>query len=238
MSIYNDIISSKGNKLALLIDPDKTQGDVLTTVCKNAEIHGFDLILVGGSILWHSTERTVNEIKKACTLPVVLFPGNSFQVCGNADAILFMSLISGRNPDFLIGQQVVSAPIVKQLSLETISTGYMLFDTGKQTSVEYMSNTKPLPSNKPDIAVATALAGEMLGLKMLYLEGGSGAQSILGVSMIEAIRKNVSIPLMVGGGIRTVDDMKNAFAAGADIVVLGTIIEDEPEMIEAFGKGK
>jgi len=114
----------------------------------------------------------------------------------------------------------------------------MLFDTGKQTSVEYMSNTKPLPSNKPDIAVATALAGEMLGLKMLYLEGGSGAQSILGVTMIEAIRKNVSIPLMVGGGIRTVEDMKNAFVAGANIVVLGTIIEDEPEMIEAFGKGK
>jgi len=238
MTIYNDIISRKGRKLALLIDPDKTQGNDLTSVCKMAEKVFIDLILVGGSILWHSTEQTVTEINKACKIPVILFPGNSFQVCGNADAILFMSLISGRNSDFLIGQQVISAPIVKQTMLEVIPTGYMLFDTGKQTSVEYMSNTKPLPSNKPDIAVATALAGEMLGLKMLYLEGGSGALSTLGTKMIEAIRKNVSIPLMVGGGIRTVDDMKNAFSAGADIVVVGTIIEEQPEMIEKFGKNK
>jgi phosphoglycerol geranylgeranyltransferase len=236
MTIYNDIISRKGRKLALLIDPDKTQGSDLTSVCQMAEKACIDLILVGGSILWHSTEQTVTEIKKACKIPVILFPGNSFQVCGNADAILFMSLISGRNPDFLIGQQVISAPIVKQTMLEVIPTGYMLFDTGKQTSVEYMSNTKPLPSNKPDIAVATALAGEMLGLKVLYLEGGSGAQSTLGTKMIEAIRKNVSIPLMVGGGIRTIADMKNAFLAGADIVVVGTIIEEQPEMIEEFGK--
>jgi len=238
MTIYNEIISRKGSKLALLIDPDKTLGSDLLKICELAEKSSIDLILVGGSILWHSTEQTVNEIKKACKIPVVLFPGNSFQVCGNADGILFMTLISGRNPDFLIGQQVISAPIVKQSNLEVIPTGYMLFDTGKQTSVEYMSNTKPLPSNKPDIAVATALAGEMLGLKMLYLEGGSGAQSTLGTKTIEAIRKNVSIPLMVGGGIRTVADMKNAFSAGADIVVIGTIIEEQPEMIVEFGKNK
>ena len=238
MNIYNDIISKKGNKLALLIDPDKTRGNDLLSVCKMAEQSFIDLILVGGSIIWHSTEQTVSEIKKACSIPVVLFPGNSYQVCGNADAILFMSLISGRNPDYLIGQQVISAPIIKQSLLEVISTGYMLFDSGKQTSVEYMSNTKPLPSNKPDIAVATALAGEMLGMKMLYLEGGSGAQSTLEATMIEAIRKNISIPLMLGGGIRTVADMKNAFSAGADIVVLGTIIEEQPEMIEEFGKNK
>ena len=236
MNIYTDIISRKGKKLALLIDPDKTRDNELRSVCEMAEKSSIDLILVGGSILWHSTEQTVSEIKKVCSLPVVLFPGNSFQVCGNADGILFLSLISGRNPDFLIGHQVISAPIVKQSSLEVISTGYMLFDTGKQTSVEYMSNTKPLPANKPDIAVATAIAGEMLGMKMLYLEGGSGAQSTIGHNIIEAIRSNVSIPLMVGGGIRTVADMTNAFVAGADIVVLGTIIEEQPQMIAEFAK--
>ena len=238
MNLYNNIISRKGNKLAVLIDPDKTKGNDLHAVCKLAEENSIDLILVGGSILWQSIEETVAEIKKVCTLPVILFPGHSIQVCKNADGILFMSLISGRNPDFLIGQQVISAPIVKQSSLEVIPTGYMLFDTGKQTSVEYMSNTKPLPSNKPDIAVATALAGEMLGMKMLYLEGGSGAQLALDSTMIEAIRKNVSIPLMVGGGIRSVDEMKRAFTSGADIVVLGTIIEEQPEMIIEFGKRK
>ena len=222
----------------MLIDPDKTSGTQLESICEMAEQSSVDLILVGGSILWHSTEHTVTEINKACSLPVVLFPGNSFQVCGNADGILFMSLISGRNADFLIGQQVLSAPMVKQTSLEVISTGYMLFDTGKQTSVEYMSNTKPLPADKPDLAVATALAGEMLGMKMLYLEGGSGAQSCLCSKTIEAIRQNVTLPLMVGGGIRTVEDMKNAFRSGADIVVLGTIIEEQPEMIKEFGKHK
>jgi putative glycerol-1-phosphate prenyltransferase len=238
MNIFNDIISRKGNKLALLIDPDKTSGLALHNVCSMAEQSNIDIILVGGSILWHSTEQTVAEIKRACSLPVVLFPGNSFQVCANADGILFMSLISGRNADFLIGQQVLSAPVVKQTALEVISTGYMLFETGKQTSVEYMSNTKPLPSNKPDIAVATALAGEMLGMKMLYLEGGSGAESCLCSNTIQAIRQNVKLPLMVGGGIRTIEHMQKAFAAGADIVVLGTIIEEQPEMIKQFGKLK
>jgi putative glycerol-1-phosphate prenyltransferase len=238
MNIFNDIFTRKGNKLALLIDPDKTSRSALQNVCSMAEQSNIDIILVGGSILWHSTEQTVAEIKKACSIPVVLFPGNSFQVCGNADGILFMSLISGRNADFLIGQQVLSAPVVKQTSLEVISTGYMLFDTGKQTSVEYMSNTKPLPSNKPDIAVATALAGEMLGMKMLYLEGGSGADSCLCSNTIQAIRQNVTLPLMVGGGIRTIEHMQKAFAAGADIVVLGTIIEEQPEMIKQFGEFK
>ena len=238
MSLYNSIFTNGSKKIALLIDPDKTQGEWLQFVCKKAESVGIDMILVGGSILWQSIQNTVMQIKKECSIPVILFPGNGMQVCDNADGILFMSLISGRNPDFLIGQQVLAAPMIKQTKLEVLPTGYLLIESGKTTAVEYMSNTKPIPANKIDIAVATVLAGEMLGLKQFYLEGGSGADQGITTEMIKTIRHTTSLPLIVGGGIRTIDEMKRVFNAGADIVVLGTIIEQHPEMIEAFGKAK
>lgn len=231
MDIYNDIIRSKKKLIAVLIDPDRTQGNTLINTCKLSEQNGIDIILVGGSILWNNIDNTIQTIKQSCKIPVVIFPGNAYQVSPNADGILFLSLISGRNPDFLIGQQVVAAPVIKQTNLEVIPTGYILVESGRTTAVEYMSNTKPIPSNKPELIVATAIAGEMLGLKMLYIEGGSGAESSINPKTIETVRKSTSVPLMVGGGIRSKQEITGLFEAGADIVVLGTVIEENIDSI-------
>ena len=183
-----------------------------------------------------SISHAIDVIKSVYTGPVILFPGNANQVSANADAILFLSLISGRNAEFLIGNQVLSAPVIKNSGLEAIATGYMLIDCGKTTSVEYMSNTQPIPYDKPDIAVATAIAGEMLGLKALYLEGGSGAQSFVNPEIISAVKKSCSIPLIVGGGIRSCESLRNVFDSGADIAVVGTIIEKNPELLSEMMK--
>lgn len=231
--IYDSFLQTR-KQLALLIDPDKHTDESLRSISQSAENEKVDYIFVGGSLVSTSTEHSVSIIKEIYSGPVILFPGNACQVAPNADAILFLSLISGRNAEFLIGNHVVSAPIIKQSKLEAIPTGYMLIDCGGATSVEYMSNTRPIPYNKPDIAVATALAGELLGLKALYLEGGSGANTIVNPITISQIRKHCSIPLIVGGGIRTIDALKQVYDAGADIAVIGTIIEKDPTLLSAM----
>ena len=170
-------------------------------------------------------DEIISSLKKECEIPIVLFPGNHSQISNKADGILFLSLISGRNPEYLIGQHVNAAPVLAKSKLEVIPTGYMLIENGKATSVEYISQTKPIPRNKTDIALATAMAGEMLGLKMIYLEAGSGAKHPVPVKMIKSLAATLKIPIIVGGGIRSKKQMQKAFKAGADIVVVGTAIE-------------
>lgn len=231
--IYDSFLQ-KQKKLALLIDPDKQSDESLKSLAKTAENEGVHFVFVGGSLVTSSTSHAISVIKESYNGPVILFPGNASQVSVNADAILFLSLISGRNAEFLIGNHVLSAPVIKNANLEAISTGYILIDCGKTTSVEYMSNTSPIPYNKPDIAVATALAGEMLGLKALYLEGGSGANTIVNPEIISRVKKACSIPLIVGGGIRTTESLREVLECGADIAVVGTIIEKQPELLPAM----
>jgi len=188
--------------------------------------------LSGGSLLTEkSLQHCVEIIKKSTDIPVVLFPGSTDQIDPHADGILFLSLISGRNPDNLIGKHVVSAPILKKTSLEIIPTGYMLIDGGSHTTVSYMSNTQPIPYNKSDIAVCTAMAGEMLGLKLIYLDTGSGALKHISTNMIKEVKKNITIPLVIGGGIRTPENAYNLCTAGADMLVIGTVAEQSPELI-------
>ena len=229
--ICNTFLNSS-KKLALLIDPDKHTSESVIHVSRIAEALKVDYIFVGGSILMTSIEHTVQYIKAYYNGPVLLFPGNSCQVSQNADAILFLSLLSGRNAEFLIGNHVISAPRIKQIGLEVIPTGYILINCGRVTSVEYMSNTQPIPSDKPDIAIATALAGEMLGLKCLYLEGGSGAETPVPESIIKGVRENCSIPLIVGGGIRSSEQLLQIYNAGADIAVVGTAIEKNQSLLQ------
>lgn len=231
--IYDSFFTST-KKLALLIDPDKHSTESVTLVARLAEALKIDYIFVGGSILMANIEHTIQFIKGYYNGPVLLFPGNSCQVTHNADGILFLSLISGRNAEFLIGNHVVSAPQIKQIGLEVIPTGYILIDCGKTTSVEYMSNTRPIPAEKVDIAIATAMAGEMLGLKCLYLEGGSGANSIIPSSIIKGVKTTTQIPLIVGGGIRTDKHLLDIYEAGADIAVVGTAIEKDQSLLQNF----
>lgn len=221
----------KQKQLALLIDPDKHSDETLLKLSCTAQKKALDFIFVGGSLVTKSIEHTVAKIKEVYSGPVVLFPGSACQVAPNADAILFLSLISGRNSEFLIGNHVLSAPVIKRTNLEVIPTGYILIDCGSVTSVEYMSNTRAIPYNKPDIAEATALAGEMLGLKALYLEGGSGAKTTVNPETIARVKKACSIPLIVGGGIKTPEDLRQVYESGADIAVIGTIIEKQPEIL-------
>ena len=183
-------------------------------------------------------DEVVKTLKAHLSVPIVLFPGNWNQISNHADALLFLSLISGRNPDLLIGQHVHAAPILKTTSLEVISTGYMLIDCGRQTTASYMSHTLPIPYNKPDIAAATALAGEYLGMKLIYMDGGSGAEQPISRAMIKKVASAVELPIIVGGGIRTEDDAAAAYSAGADIVVVGTAVENEPELLFSFNEIK
>ncbi len=221
--------------LAILIDPDKGISS-LPDFVQRIKTFPPDFILVGGSLIFKSVEKTIATIKQACSVPVVLFPGNALQFTDKADALLYLSLISGRNSEFLIGQHVTSSYSIKKSGVETLSTGYILVDGGKPTSVEYMSNTMPIPPDKPEIAVATAVAGELLGHKLIYLEAGSGALCPIPGNMITAVKENTDVPLIVGGGLRTVSDIQHALQAGADMVVVGNILEKNPELLEEFVK--
>ncbi|HBX50700.1 MAG: geranylgeranylglyceryl/heptaprenylglyceryl phosphate synthase [Bacteroidetes bacterium RIFOXYA12_FULL_35_11] len=237
--IYKKILNNynKGKKqLALLIDPDKYTSAGLKKTINDANKANVDFILVGGSLMFHNHVNVISHIKSETKIPVILFPGSLLQISPDADAILFLSLISGRNPDFLIGNHVVAAPLLKKSKIEIIPTGYILVEGGRTTSVEYMSNTKPIPGNKIDIAVATALAGEMSGHKLIYIEAGSGAEIPVTSEMMTAVKKNIAIPLIVGGGIRTNDSLKKACKAGADIIVIGTAFETNTSSIETFSK--
>jgi putative glycerol-1-phosphate prenyltransferase len=173
----------------------------------------------------------IKAVKENCSIPVVIFPGHAMQIDSQADAILFLSLISGRNPELLIGQHVIGAPVIKEKQLPVIPTGYILVDGGSTTTAIYMSGTAPIPNNKPDIAACTALAGEMLGLKLIFLDAGSGASNSIPTNMIAAVRNQINVPLMVGGGIRDAQTAKDKCLAGADIVVVGNAIESNPSLI-------
>jgi len=224
---------ARGKKaFALLIDPDKhTPGSIEETVCLAAETK-VDYIFFGGSFVQSEmANEFVEQIKEIVKTPVIIFPGNQLAVCDNADGILYLSLISGRNAEFLIGRHVITASLIKKSGLEVISTGYMLIDSGAPTSVEYMSNTSPIPRHQADVAAATALAGEMLGLQCIYLEGGSGAKNPVPIEMIKKVRKSIDIPLIVGGGLSSAEGLENVFDAGADLVVVGNAIEKNPKLI-------
>jgi putative glycerol-1-phosphate prenyltransferase len=233
--IYDWIVKQvlNGGKLfALLLDPDEYNDQSLRHTLIEAGKSETDLILVGGSLVTNPIAPFIQKIKDNSEIPVLLFPGNLLQISNNADGILFLSLISGRNPDLLIGNHVASAPMIKSTGMEVISTGYILVENGKSTSVEYISNTSPVPANKPDIASATAIAGEMLGLKLIYLEAGSGAQHPVKTEMITRVKKNIKVPLVVGGGIRNPEDAKNILNAGADIIVIGNAIEKDTSFLK------
>lgn len=233
--IYNSLQEKKRQGIksfAVLLDPDKLDEKSCVQTVQRCQEAGVDYFFVGGSLLLRDAlDEMVAIIKKHSDIPVVLFPGSNVQITPKADAILFLSLISGRNADALIGQHVVAAPILKHSGLEVISTGYMLIDCGKPTTVSYISNTTPIPYDKPDIAACTAMAGEMLGLKVLYLDGGSGAAQPVSAATIQAVKRHTDVPLIVGGGINTEEKIITALKAGADLVVIGNGIEKDPGLI-------
>jgi putative glycerol-1-phosphate prenyltransferase len=213
-------------KLAVLLDPDKVDFSTLELSAKTFELAGVGYLFVGGSLLEKDrTEALIRVLKTVCNIPIILFPGSVMQICPQADAILFLSLISGRNPDFLIGQQVIAAPMLESSDLEVIATGYMLIDSGKLTTALYMSGTMPIPANKPEIARCTALAGHYLGLQTFYLDAGSGADNPVPASIIQAV-SGIPKPLIVGGGINSPAKANNAAKAGADIIVVGNALEN------------
>jgi len=234
-----DIRKQRGAGYIVLIDPDKLPLEENVKLAAQAEQEDADCIFIGGSLLSVPIfDELVKQIKNAVKIPVIIFPGGVQQISRHADAILFMSVISGRNPDLLIGQHVMGAPIVKMLNLEAISTGYMLIESGKVTSAEFMSNTKPIPRDKPDIALAHALAAEYLGMKLIYLEAGSGALHPVADEMIQAIARMCSLPIIVGGGIRTPDMARQKVAAGAAFIVTGNVLEknNEKGTIQSFAQ--
>lgn len=217
--------------IALLLDPDKAKGDSLKKILGIAAESNTDYILTGGSLTFNSIDILIDEVRELSKIPVVLFPGNLLQLTLKADIILLLSLISGRNPELLIGNHVTAAPVLKNVREKLISVGYILISCGNRTSVEYISQTESIPSDKPEIAAATAIAGEMLGLKMIYLEAGSGATNPVPESIIRAVRKNVSIPVAVGGGIKTKKEIEVIFKAGADLIILGNGCEKNPDLL-------
>jgi putative glycerol-1-phosphate prenyltransferase len=223
-----EIVQRKGAGFVLLLDPDRLQLDHIEEVVLPAKDNGADLFFIGGTLLLNKNfEEFVKKVKEcAGDFPVILFPGSVFQVSRYADALLYLSVISGRNPAYLIDNQVLAAPIVWQLQLETISCGYMLIESGQMTSAEFMSNSRPIPRNKPDLALAHALAAQYLGFQTIYLEAGSGAQLSVPEDMIAAVSKTISIPVMVGGGIRTPEIAAKKVDAGAAFVVIGNHFED------------
>lgn len=231
-------IASKQKHLAVLIDPDSIENESqLVNICQRSNDASVDFILVGGSLITNGFfEKCIQIIKLHTQIPVVLFPGNIMQVSKDADAILLLSLISGRNPDLLIGKHVLAAPMLKQSGLEIIPTGYMLIDGGNITSVSYMSNTTPIPAEKHSIAACTAMAGEMLGLQVTYMDAGSGAQHPISTKIISAVRESVNGPIFIGGGIKTAEGAVAACNAGADVVVVGNAFEKEPELINQIAK--
>ncbi len=222
------IIENKGAAFFILIDPDNLAIDKTEKFVKHCVENGVDGFLVGGSLLLNGNlDSSIEAIKRSCNLPVIIFPGSVSQLSQNADAVLFLSLISGRNAEHLIGKHVLAAPIIKKFKLETIPTGYMLIESGKTTTAEYVSESKPIPRDKFDIATATALAGEYLGMQLIYLEGGSGAENSVPNEMIEAVASQISVPIIVGGGIRTPEQAGAKVKAGAKIIVTGNFFENE-----------
>lgn len=228
--IYKDILNSKFKNqklLAILIDPDKIDLNNVEILIDKINQSVATHVFIGGSIVKNNIlDELIAKIKEKCELPIVLFPGNPSQISDQADAVLFLSLISGRNPDFLIEFQVKAVPILKQTDLEIIPTGYILIESGTITAVEHVSKTRPIDRTDLDLVLATAQAGEMLGHKLIYLEAGSGAKQAVPLEMIKKVAQNIKIPLIVGGGIVDLNGIQQAFDSGADLVVIGTAFEN------------
>lgn len=236
-NIYNKIVEcQQQNKklLAVLLDPDQCRGSLLASTVAALKSHVPDFIFVGGSHILSSTDSLIELLKEETKADVVLFPGNASQFSTHADALLYLSLFSGRNAEFLIGQHITSALAIKNSGIEVIPTGYLLVDGGKPSSVEYISNTRPIPYDKHEIALSTSVAAELLGMKLIYLEAGSGASRAVSPLMIETVKTGLSIPLLVGGGIKTTEQLKAAYHAGADLVVVGNVFESNPSLIGDF----
>ena len=233
--IYSSLCARKetGKKsFAVLIDPDKVNDEKMSLLIQKAVSAGVDYFLVGGSlVISNYLDECVKFIKKHCDIPVMLFPGSPTQVSKFADALLYLSLISGRNAELLIGQHVVSAPAIRKSGLEIMSTGYMVIDGGAPTTVSYISNASPLPADKDDIAMCTAMAGEMLGMKLIYMDAGSGARIPITESLIARVAAQISVPLFIGGGITDPEKAYRNCRAGADIIVVGNAIEKDESLI-------
>lgn len=233
--IYTSLTEKKrhGKKsFAVLIDPDKVNDAKMQRLITLAMAARVDYFLVGGSlVISNYLDECVQYIKKSCNIPVILFPGSPSQVSKYADALLYLSLISGRNAELLIGQHVISAPVVKNSGLEIMSTGYIVIDGGAPTTVSYISGAAPLPSDKNDIAMCTAMAGEMLGMKIIYMDSGSGAKRPITESMIEKVSQSISVPLIIGGGITDPEKAYLNCKAGADVIVVGNAIEKDESII-------
>jgi len=230
-SILNGILKTKSeNRRAhwVLLDPDDFTIENAVSVARDSQQNGVSALLVGGSLLQtNHIDTFVKSLREAVSIPVILFPGDATQLSRHASALLYLSLISGRNPVNLIGEHVKAAPVIRQYGLEPISTGYMLIESGAVTSVEFMSGTRPLPRSKPNIAAAHALAAQYLGMDMIYLEAGSGATLTVPPEMIRAVRACVDIPIIVGGGIRDKETALEKLEAGADIIVTGNLLQKE-----------
>lgn len=225
------IPSRRSKVVAQLIDPDNYNDDSLIITASRATEVRVDFFLAGGSLTSSSVTHLISRLKQLTDIPVILFPGNLTQLTDTADAVFLLSLISGRNPELLIGNHVIAAPFLRNIKETVIPVGYILVDCGGRTSVEYMSQTSPIPGDKNDIAVATALAGEMLGLKAIYLEGGSGAVNPVDPGMIRAVRAEIKIPLITGGGLNSPEKINEAFSAGADMIVIGNGCEQNSMLI-------
>lgn len=218
---------------AVLIDPDKVDAKSVESIVSLSVESKVDYFFVGGSlVISNYLDECIKSIKQICSIPVVLFPGSPTQISKYADALLYLSLISGRNPELLIGQHVISAPFVKKSGLEIMPTGYVVVDGGAPTTVSYISNATPIPSDKNDIAMCTAMAGEMLGMKLIYMDAGSGAKKAITESMIHRVSSHIDVPLIVGGGITNPEKAYLNCTAGADVVVVGNAIEKDASIIK------
>ncbi|MBL7886121.1 MAG: geranylgeranylglyceryl/heptaprenylglyceryl phosphate synthase [Flavobacterium sp.] len=228
-NIYNSILTSKNQKLlAILLDPEKLALDSLASLVAKINTSPATHILVGGSSFdGHHLDEIIQTIKKNTDLPILLFPGNPSQISAEADGILFLTLLSGRNPDYLIEHQVNAVPFLKKTNLEIISTGYILIESGNETSVQKVSQTQPLKRDNAEYILQTAQAGELIGNKLIYLEAGSGAKWAVPTEIIELVSQNITIPIIVGGGIRSKEAIENAYKAGATMVVIGTAFEND-----------
>ncbi|MFQ6605270.1 MAG: geranylgeranylglyceryl/heptaprenylglyceryl phosphate synthase [Fidelibacterota bacterium] len=232
-TIYHRLLEiwrKRGAVYAVLIDPDRKNADSIDERVQTANESGVDVIFVGGSLMMDgSYQERIERIKALSRLPVIFFPGGVSQLNPAFDAMLFLSIITGRNPHYLIGEQVIAAPLVKDIAIETIATGYMLIDGGTRTTVEVMSGTSPIPGDRIDVAVAHALAAQYLGMAMVYLEAGSGARNPVPLPMVDAVTKALDIPVIVGGGIKTPDVARERVVAGAGIIVTGTVFESQQD---------
>ena len=234
MKVFNklrEIAQKKGGGYLILIDPDTRNNQELKEFVREICDRGVDAILIGGSLIINADfQESIRVVKENSTVPIIIFPGSVQQLSFKADAILYISLISGRNPNYLFGEHVIAAPYIRKMGIEPISTGYMLFESGRTTTAEFMSNTRPLPINKPEIAMAHALAAQYMGMSTIYMEAGSGADRSIPSEIVKAVSHYIDIPVITGGGIRTPEDARSKIEAGASFVVTGNVLDDSDNL--------